>query len=156
MGDALLVAVGTLGGPAWVGFTRTGDGYRLACAGASDALTVSRRTGAACWDELVVVALAYFEEALDPPPPELEATQEDLAGLLRWLASEQADPARRRLLDEAIDAVDDGLAADVVVDRLTRVRDSLSGAGNEQADLLDLLVVRCSGADPVQPDLVST
>jgi len=156
MGEALLVAVGALGGPAWVGFTRTDEGYRLACAGADGALTLSRRAGAPRCDELLMVVLAYFEEALDPPPPELEATQEDLAGLLRWLSSEQADPARRRLLDEAIDAVDDGLAADVVVDRLTRVRDSLFGTRDEQADLLDLLVVRCSGADPVHPNAAST
>jgi len=154
MGEALLVAVGALGGSTWVGFTRTGEGYRLACAGADGGLTVSRRSGAARCDELLTVVQAYFEEALDPPPPDLEATQEDLAGLLGWLASEQADPARRRLLDEAIDAVDDGLAADVVVERLARVRD-LSGTRDEQADLLDLLVVRCSGADPARPDAAS-
>ena len=45
---------------------------------------------------------------LAPPPPDLEATQADVAELVRSLA---ADP-------EAIDAIDDGLPGDAVALRL--------------------------------------
>jgi len=86
--------------------------------------------------------IAYFEEALDPPPPELEATQADLAGLLAWIAKAETDAARSRLIGQALDAIDDGLAGDAVVARLSEARRGLGSEANEQADAIDLLAQR--------------
>jgi hypothetical protein len=109
-------AVGRLGPDGlWVGFAPTlDDGY---------ALVVGREghseRSAADADDLVSLAVAYFEDTLDAPPEDLAATHADIGSLVRHLAvSERRDDVRRRL-GEAIDAVDDGLAADVVVGRLT-------------------------------------
>jgi hypothetical protein len=76
---------------------------------------------AATPDDLLALALAYFEESLDPPPDELAATHGDIGSLVRHLAEHEPTEGRRRLLDEAVDAVDDGLAADVTIGRLTRL-----------------------------------
>jgi hypothetical protein len=136
------VAIGLLtpGGP-WAGFVRDSDGFRLAFPGADGAATASRAEGSARRAELLSVAVAYYEEALDAPPQELEATQADLAELVRWLTAREVDPRRRALLQEAVDAIDDGLAGDVVVARLTRT--ARTGAEtDEQADPVDLLVSR--------------
>ena len=65
------------------------------------------------------LAIAYFEEGLAEPPEALAATHADIGSLVRHLAVVEIDPGLRRRLDEAVDAVDDGLAADVVVGRLT-------------------------------------
>jgi hypothetical protein len=113
---AAACAVGRLGpdGP-WVGFAPTvEDGYSLVV-GDND----RTHRGAADLDDLLSLAVAYFAEALDEPPEELAATHADIGSLVRHLGSAETDPARRRSLAEAIDAVDDGLAADVVVGRLT-------------------------------------
>lgn len=109
-------AVGRLGpdGP-WVGFAPSlDDGYALVIG--FDGSSVA---SAADGDDLLSLAIAYFEDALDPPPDELAATHGDIGSLVRHLAASEARADRRRLLDEAVDAVDDGLAADVVVGRLT-------------------------------------
>ncbi len=145
--ERLAVAVGSIAGGGWVGFVRGEDGCRLACGGADGDLRVSTAEGLLRADELLLIAIGYFEEALDPPPADVEATQADLAALLRWLASTEAEASRRRLLDDALDAVDDGLPADAVVVRLARIRgtDRAPGSpeGDEQDDLADLLVERC-------------
>jgi hypothetical protein len=108
--------VGRLGpdGP-WVGFAPTvEDGYALVVG--DDEAT---HQAAAGLDDLLALAIAYFAEALEEPPEELAATHADIGSLVRHLGSAETDAARRRSLAEAIDAVDDGLAADVVVGRLT-------------------------------------
>ncbi|MCA1588229.1 MAG: hypothetical protein LC744_06170 [Chloroflexi bacterium] len=69
-------------------------------------------------DLLLAIAIAYFEDALDPPPDDLAATHADIGSLVRHLAEAEADAARRRQLREAVDAIDDGLATDAVIARL--------------------------------------
>lgn len=119
------------GGP-WVGFAPTGGGYRL-LVGMEDGVR-SREADA---DLLLALAIAYFEEAFPDPPPEVEATHADLSGLVRHVAALESDPARRLLLNEAVDAIDDGLAGDAVANRLNAAR---PGKADEQADAVDLLV----------------
>jgi hypothetical protein len=116
--ETVACAVGRLGpdGP-WVGFAPTlDDAYALVVGGLAD----NPRQVGADLDDLVAMALAYFEESLDPPPDELAATHGDIGALVRHVAEHEPDPARRRLLGEAVDAVDDGLAADITIARLTR------------------------------------
>jgi hypothetical protein len=111
-------AVGRLGpdGP-WVGFAPTlDDGYALVI-GPPSGGSVRADADAA---DLLALALLYFEESLDEPPEELAATLGDIGALVRHVAEHEADPARRRLLAEAVDAVDDGLATDVTLARLGR------------------------------------
>ena len=126
-------AVGRLrpGGP-WVGFAPThDDGYALVVEGPG----ASGRS-AADSDVLLALAVAYFEDALDAPPDELAATHADIASLVRHVAEAEGDAARRRLLEEAVDAIDDGLAADVVIGRLTTGL-STAAAGDPVAWLLE-------------------
>ena len=122
------IAVGRLpSGGAWIGFAAGKDGYRLACSAPGEPRPrVSMSSGAIRTDELLVAAIAYFEELLDPPPPQLEATQADVAALLRWLAAEERDPECRRILSDAVDAVDDGLGGDAVTGLLRRARERSS------------------------------
>ena len=111
-------AVGILG-PAgrWVGFAPTlDDGYALVI-GADDG---SAARAAATPDELIALAIAYFADELPEPPEALAATHGDIAALIRHVAVGEAEMERVRLLEEAVDAIDDGLAADVVVGRLSR------------------------------------
>ena len=86
----------------------------------------SRATGCATQpadqDLVLALAIAYFAEAFDEAPPDLEATQSDLSALVRHLAGAEADPARRALLGEAMDAIDDGLAGDAVAGKLQAAR----------------------------------
>lgn len=148
MTERELVAIGRLTpeGP-WVGLARTPDGWRLACAAADGTAVTSASEGADRTDELLSAAITYFEEVLAPPPPELEATQADLANMLRWLSASEPDRGRRALLDDAVDAVDDGLAGDAVVGRLAEARAPAgriaAQAENEQADPVSLLAARC-------------
>ena len=104
---------------AWAGFVRDEGGFRLAFGRPDAGPWTSTAEGPMRVAELLAVAVAYYEEALDAPPPEIEATQADLADLVRWLAARAEDP-RRGLLDEAVDAIDDGLAGDVIVARLNQ------------------------------------
>lgn len=109
-------AVGRLGpdGP-WVGFAPAlDDGYALVVG--KGATTVRSAAEA---DDLVSLAVAYFEEALEAAPEDLAATHADIGSLVRHLAAAERRADVRRRLIEAVDAVDDGLAADVVVGRLT-------------------------------------
>jgi len=110
-------AVGRIGpdGP-WVGFAPGLDDGYLLVAGREGA----SRSASADDDDLLALASVYFEETLDSPPEELAATHADIGALVRHVAEHEGDEARRRLLAEAVDAIDDGLAADVVVVRLGR------------------------------------
>lgn len=141
------VAVGILDAlDAWVGFVREPDGYRLAFGALPHAggapVIASPAEGGQRRDELLAVAAAYFEEALDAPPPEVEATQADLAGLVGWVAAGEEDPVRRARMAEAMDAIDDGLAGDVVVSRLVAAGSGAELDTNEQVDAVDLLASR--------------
>lgn len=135
-------AIGRLGpdGP-WVGFAADGAGFHLACSRGTGSMAVSKSRGSSRLSELVAVAVLYFEEALEPPPPDLEATQADLAELLGWMAH-QTDGGVSALLREALDAIDDGLAGDSVVARLSEVRGGIGPNAAEQADPIDLLETR--------------
>lgn len=109
-------SVGRLGsdGP-WIGFAPTvDDGYAIVVGGHAPS-----RVDAGP-EDLIALALAYFEELLPDPPEELAATLGDIAGIVRHAADRITDTQRRLAYDEAVDAIDDGLAADVVVDRLAR------------------------------------
>lgn len=111
-------AVGRLGddGP-WVGFAPgPDDAYVLVVGGTA----AGSRRSPADPDDLLSLAIAYFEDALPAPPEELAATHGDIGSLVRSIAELEHDTERRRLLREAVDAVDDGLAADVVLGRLNR------------------------------------
>ena len=131
--DAPACAVGRLGaGGPWVGFAPTlDDGYALVVEGPSG----SGRSPADA-DLLLALAIAYFEDALDAPPDDLAATHADIASLVRHVAGAEADAPRRRLLEEAVDAIDDGLAADVVIARLSVVLNA-DAAADPVAWLLD-------------------
>ena len=109
-------------------------------------MAISTSGGPKRLSELVALAILYFEEALEPPPPELEATQADLAELMRWMAS-QTDGNVRRLMREALDAIDDGLAGDSVVARLSEARAGFGPNAAEQADVIDLLETRMRDPD---------
>lgn len=101
------------GGEAWVGFRRTeGSAYEVVV-GAGDRVRPLSGEGLP-----LAAAIAYFEEALADAPPDLEATHEDVAALVRWIAAGEDDPTRAGLLAEAVDAIDDGLAGDAVAARL--------------------------------------
>jgi len=111
-------AVGRLGdeGP-WVGFApELDDAYALVVGGTA----AGTRRSPADPDDLLSLAIAYFEDALVAPPEELAATHGDIGALVRSLSELEHDEERRRLLREAVDAVDDGLATDVVLGRLNR------------------------------------
>jgi hypothetical protein len=114
--DGVACAVGRVGpGGPWVGFAPTlDDGYALVVGGPVDAV----RRGVADAQDLLALVCLYFDESLDEPPDELAATLGDIGSLVRHVAEHETDPERRRLLGEAVDAVDDGLAADVTIARL--------------------------------------
>ncbi|HEX7173475.1 MAG TPA: hypothetical protein VF365_12825 [Candidatus Limnocylindria bacterium] len=110
-------AVGRLdpGGP-WIGFAPTlDDGYALTVR--SEGQTRHRPAEPV---DLVALAVLYFEDAVDAPPEELAATHGDIGSIVRHAAERVNIRERRRAFDEAVDAIDDGLAADVVIERLGR------------------------------------
>lgn len=103
------------GGP-WIGFAPTlDDGYAVTVTAESR----SDRLPAEPVD-LIALAILYFEEAIESPPEEMAATHGDIGAIVRH-ASERVGPEARRPTAEAVDAIDDGLAADVVIGRLQRV-----------------------------------
>jgi hypothetical protein len=116
--EIVACAVGRLGadGP-WVGFAPTLDDTYSLVVGAAPG---GPRHVPADPGDLLSLALAYFEESLDPPPDELAATHGDIGALVRHLAEHATDDAQRRLLGEAVDAIDDGLAAETTIARLSR------------------------------------
>jgi hypothetical protein len=120
MRGSAATAIGRLepGGP-WVGFVRAADGgYRLAFGDAAEAANMAARDPARRADVLAV-AIAYFAEVFTDAPAELEATQRDIGDLVRWLTATAPDAAQGRQLQEALDGIDDGLAADVLIERLS-------------------------------------
>ena len=124
-------AIGRLeaGGP-WIGFGYRGEAFRMVLE-ASDGM----RDVAADADLILALAIAHFAGALEEPPPDLEPTQSDLSALVRHLADAEADPARRAMLGEALDAIDDGLAGDAVAERLGAAR----SARDDAVDPVELL-----------------
>jgi hypothetical protein len=116
----------------WIGFQWVETGYRFVVGTES-----SVRSREADVELLLALAIGYFEEAFPDAPPELEATQADLSGLVRHVAALEPDSARQVLLKEAVDAIDDGLAGDAVANRLNHARSEIA---DEQADPVDLLV----------------
>jgi hypothetical protein len=111
-------AIGRLepAGP-WIGFGYRAGAPRL-LVGRSDEIL----DRAADRDLVLALAIAYFADACDDAPPELEATQSDLSRLVRHLLDGEAQPSIRAALLEAIDAIDDGLAGDAVAERLEAAR----------------------------------
>lgn len=110
-------AVGRLDpdGP-WVGFAPSlDDGYALTVGGSGRRHSVPAEP-----HDLIALAILYFEDALADPPEELAATLGDIGAVVRHAAERITDAPSRRAFDEAVDAIDDGLAADVVLDRLAR------------------------------------
>ncbi|HEX5578833.1 MAG TPA: hypothetical protein VFY43_04120, partial [Candidatus Limnocylindria bacterium] len=86
---------------------------------------------------MLALAIAYFEEALEDAPADREATHADLSALVRHVASLEVRPELRVVLDEAVDAIDDGLPGDAVAGRLGV---AWAATADEQADPVDLLV----------------
>ena len=137
--DVPACAVGRLGpeGP-WIGFAPTlDDGYALTVA--SDAGTGRIPAEPA---DLLALAIVYFEESLPEPPEELAATQGDIGTIVRHAAEAVPDPRRRAAYAEAVDAIDDGLAADVVIDRLARA----FGDGEDALPHLRRRIAQVTGA----------
>jgi hypothetical protein len=126
-------AIGRLGadGP-WIGF-----GYRAGVphlvVGGADGMHDAPAEG----DLLLALAIAHFAEAFDEAPPDLEATQSDLSGLVRHLMATETEAGRRALLGEAMDAIDDGLAGDAVAEKLAAARSSATAS----LDPVELLLV---------------
>ena len=136
--DASVFANGHLAaGDAWIGLRRTVAGYDLVFGRPDGTLLRAPASGG----ELLAVAIGYFEESLEDPPADLEATHHDLAQLLRFIHGGVSDPDRARLLLDALEGIDDGLAGDVMVDRLSRAYEACR-TPDEQAAPLDLLVER--------------
>jgi hypothetical protein len=139
--DGAACAVGRIGpmGP-WVGFAPTiEDRYALVVGGLPGGFRRVRADAA----DLLALASAYFEETLDEPPEELAATLGDIGSLVRHVAEHESDPGRRRLLGEAVDAVDDGLAADVTIARLGRaLGDGVDAAARLRGRVNELLSAR--------------
>ena len=130
-----LAAVGRLEadpGSPWVGLARSSGAFALAFGEADGRI---RLVEPAPRRELLALAITYVDEALTDPPPDLEATHADLAALVGWLRDTAATDRARHVLGEALDAIDDGLAQDVVVRRLTLAADAeAAGTADEQAD----------------------
>ena len=114
-------AVGRLDpdGP-WIGFAPSlDDGYVLTMGGTDGAPGGGAPVPAAPHD-LIALAILYFEDAWADAPEELAATLGDIGAAVRHAAERITDAASRRSFDEAVDAIDDGLATDVVLERLAR------------------------------------
>jgi len=108
------VVVGVLPTGEWVGFAPAVDGFRLV-AGIDDSEASDEGPPADVRVALIALAIAYFEEVLDGPPPGLaEATHQDMAEMVQWLAESATDLDERKAGREALDAVEDGLAGDAV------------------------------------------
>jgi hypothetical protein len=102
------------GGP-WIGFAPTlDDGYALTVSADGR----SERRAAAPLD-LLALAVLYFEDAIEGPPEDMAATHGDIGAIVRH-AAERVPAEAVGLTSEAVDAIDDGLAADVVMERLQR------------------------------------
>lgn len=127
------------GGP-WVGTRRRASGWELVFAddeGLRAWPVADRANGRVL---LIAAAAAHFADVLSDPPVLLEATQADLAGLVGWLAGTETEAGVAERARDAVDAIDDGLASDAVVNLLNAYADSLLPETKEQADPVDLLL----------------
>lgn len=142
------VAVGRLSAAGtWVGFARADEGYELAFgeveAEVEDEGTVRIGRGPTLRHDLLNVALAYFGDAVDAGPEQIGATHEDVAELVAWLAATEPDEVTARRLRAAVDAIDDGLAADAVMLSLEEAAAAMNPPpAGEQVEPIDLLRVR--------------
>jgi hypothetical protein len=129
-------AVGRLAphGP-WIGFEPEASGYRFVVG-----IDGTLRSSEADVDLLLAMAIAYFTEAFEGAPPEIEATQADMSALVADLARRETDARARTLLREALDAIDDGLAGDAVAGRLAAARPARA----EPIDPIELLRTRAT------------
>lgn len=118
--DVPACAVGRLDpdGP-WIGFAPSLDDSYVLTVGGYGGSGNARLVPAEPHD-LLALAILYFEDALAEPPEELAATLGDIGAVVRHAAERITDAPSRHAFDEAVDAIDDGLAADVVLDRLAR------------------------------------
>ncbi|MGH2462060.1 MAG: hypothetical protein ACRDFZ_00360 [Candidatus Limnocylindria bacterium] len=108
----------------WVGFQSVGGRFRL---------VFGLKDGSIVWDPtsgpgprrtaLVAAAMAFYLGATTDPPPDLEATQADLARLVSSLIETTHDSVERETLQEAVDAIDDGLPGELVAGRLAALTD---------------------------------
>lgn len=116
---AAACTVGRLGGDGpWLGFAPSlDDGYELVI---TDASRPRPYRAPATADDLLCLAVAYFDEGLDAPPEELAATHGDIGALVRHVAARERNAERAAALAEAVDAIDDGLAGDAVISALAR------------------------------------
>jgi hypothetical protein len=125
---------------AWIGFARTDGGFRLVFGEPDGRLRFTEAPANRL--DLLLVALAYFSESAGDPPADLEATQADLAELVGWLAGTESDRRVRHTLIDAIDAIDDGLAAEAVAGALAQAVVEMGGGQAERLDPADLLMKR--------------
>jgi hypothetical protein len=120
----------TADGP-WIGF-----GYRAGVPHLVLGVSDGTRDAPADGDLLLALAIAYFTEAFDGAPPDVEATQSDLSALVRNLMGTETQAGRRALLAEALDAIDDGLAGDAVAEKLAAARSPASASDDPVEQLL--------------------
>jgi hypothetical protein len=114
----------------WVGFARGSEGYALAFGVPHGGVRLaSAPSRAELRDDLLAIAICFFDEAFGDAPADLEATHAEIGEMLRWLVESEPDPTCARLLHEAADAVDDGLPGDVVIARLAAAGGRESDAG---------------------------
>lgn len=78
---------------------------------------------------VLLALIAFFEGEAPEPPPELEMTQGEAADAVRSLAAGAADEDFGAPLREALDAIDDGLPADVVTSFLYRSLEATPAGG---------------------------
>ena len=114
----------------WIGF-----GYRAGLPRFVVGVADGMRDAPGDRDLILALAIAHFGDLGSGALPELEATQSDLSALVRHLMDSEADAAKRPLLADAIDAIDDGLAGDAVATRLEAAR----AAGDDAPDPVELL-----------------
>ncbi len=125
----------------WVGARRGASGWELVFGDADGTVRTWPATASATGRVLLIAAAAaHFADLLLDPPVLLEATQADLAGLLGWLAATETEPRVVERAHEAVDAIDDGLASDAVVNLLNAYAGSVRPEAKEQADPVDLLL----------------
>lgn len=145
MAGAEVNAIGRLweGRPEWFGIARTGGSVAADASAPDHALVFgepdgTRRTvplASGGGERGVLLALiAFFEGDVPGPPPELEMTQWEAADAVRWLAerasaenAHQVRPDVAAPLRSALDAIDDGLPADVVTGFLYRALGNAPG-----------------------------
>ena len=122
-----------------------GEGYVLVFGEEDGSLRLAASGAAGDSPRGVLLALiAFFEGEARDPPPELEMTHWEAAEAVRWLAAKPSSGARRDpwqadSLREALDAIDDGLPADVITGHLYRALEAGSpGRGAHVSPVAEL------------------